>query len=101
MIAGNQDSTPPVGGHDGRPRCELCAEDGIAADHEWCPVAHSLVCDRCCKGVSDFEPGPLVAAMSHADAMMTPADVASVCADCPHKIEGEGVGDDEDEALPH
>jgi hypothetical protein len=100
MIAGERDEAPPVGGHDGRPRCELCAENGEATEHEWCPIAHSLVCDRCCQGVVDFEPGPLVAALSHADTMVTPADVARLCADCPHSS-AEDQLDGDAEGLAH
>lgn len=35
--------------HDGAVRCGICATASSDAQHEWCPMSSSLICDSCCR----------------------------------------------------
>ena len=82
--------------YDGTPRCALCSDADPEHEHTWCCVARSLVCGDCCRGVAGFEPGPLIAALTCSEHVMTPREIVEACRLCPHSpssrdVQGDGA----------
>jgi hypothetical protein len=90
-----RDSAGDGSAFDGRPTCALCHDDDVSSAHEWCEISRSLVCERCCEGVSGFDPGRLMTAFANSETVLSPSEVADVCAACPHRPNSHGLGEDE------
>ena len=88
-------------GHDGRMLCGICAHETVGDETVWCELTSSFLCRSCCHGVSVFEPGLLVEAMSRAKGPLAPTEVASICFACSKRCaSGPDARDPETDALP-
>lgn len=67
---------------DGALRCALCATSSAEADHEWCAVAESLICDECCSALLHGSLMRMFAIAAHAGRVVTPETLLQGCSQC-------------------
>ena len=72
--------------HDGRPTCDICGDDDLNKQHEWCLLTRSLVCEGCCASIAGFHPGPVLAIHARSGEVVTPEEIALACAECTHRM---------------
>lgn len=73
--------------HDGTVHCSLCSSHG--ADLEWCPGSSGLLCETCCHGLQDGDPGRIVPLIVRTRGTCTPDEAIDACLTCPRRITHE------------
>lgn len=85
----------------GRSLCAICSHEAHGKEAVWCELTGSYLCSSCCHGVTVFNPGLLVEAMSRTRESLSPTEMASVCSMCTkRRTAGPDMRDPETNTLP-